>query len=115
MIKRTDETDEALMLSLVGRTITRGWFFDASPDSEWQHHETCWLWLDDGRVVEFSSYGYDADGATVNEIEVMNVESCLSCKQPHPDSQIFTRESRQAEGPNRYTYCVNGNDIAWGQ
>ena len=109
--------DDELTESLEGRTINRALMFDASPKSEWTHHETFWLWLDDGRVIEFSSWGYDADGATITEIEVINVEQCLHCSKPHPDSQVFYKDAvdtpvERLRG-GRYTYCTNGNNIAW--
>lgn len=109
------DESEALAQSLVGRTITRVHWFDASPKSDWSHHETCYLWLDDGRVMEFSSYGYDADGATIEEIEVVDVGSCEHCRKAHPASRVFKRADY--EDPRRYppfyAFCEDGNHVSW--
>lgn len=78
-----DAEEEALANSLVGRTITRARWFDASPRHEWADHETCWIWLDDGRVIEFSSYGYDASGAVISEAAAADVAKWLQ-KQDAP-------------------------------
>ena len=106
--------------TLVGRTITRVLAFDASPDHEWEHHETFWLWLDDGRAFEFSSYGYDADGATFSELDLIDIERCAHCGEPHPDTDIFVVEyespyntERGLTKGQRYTYCTDGMHIAW--
>lgn len=98
------EQGQALLDSLVGRTVVRGRWFDESPNGGWAHHETAWLWFDDGRVIEFSSYGYDADGATVNEIEVMDIVSCGHCGEPHPDIEII-----EHWGTGERVYFCDGN------
>lgn len=108
-----NEADEDLMRSLVGRTITRTRWFDESPDNTWTHHETAWLWLDDGRVIEFSSYGYDADGAAVSEIELIDVDRCLHCGQPHSDQVVFRASYYGNETAPRYAFCTDGNHTAW--
>lgn len=59
---------QALIKSMIGRTITDARWWDESPDDTWGHHETGRLTLDDGRTIEFSSYGYDADGATIEDV-----------------------------------------------
>ena len=59
------EEDLALVESLVGRTITAAVWCDASPDDDWSGHEEATLTLDDGRMVRFSGWGYDAWGAIV--------------------------------------------------
>jgi hypothetical protein len=67
--------DEALVQSLVGRTVIRAEWFDACPDYDWAGHEVARLCLDDGRVIEFSAWGYDAWGAAIREVEASSVES----------------------------------------
>jgi hypothetical protein len=104
----TFEEDQQLAESLIGRTIVRALWRDAAPQQEWDHQEDCWLWLDDGRVIEFSSYGYDVDGATINEITVMDIASCLHCGAAHKDQQVFVEPLGRP-----YAYCVNGNDHGW--
>ena len=64
-----------LIKSMVGHKITDAKWFDANPNSDWCHHETGVLYLDDGRAIEFSSWGHDADGATIKDIT--NEESSL--------------------------------------
>lgn len=61
------EKERELMQSLVGRTITAATWIDAG-SGDWGHHEEGTITLDDGRVILFSSYGYDADGATVDDV-----------------------------------------------
>ena len=70
--ERADRMREAIVLvaSLIGRRIERAVWFDANPDERWTTHETCELLLDDGRVIRFGSWGYDADGATIGEIDL---------------------------------------------
>lgn len=62
------EKGRELMQSLVGRTITAASWIDSNPKEDWGHHEEATITLDDGRVILFSSYGYDADGAEVSDI-----------------------------------------------
>lgn len=104
-----NEDEQALARSLIGRTITRVLWFDMSPGEDWTHHETAWLFLDDGRVIEFGSWGHDADGATMDAIEVINVASCLHCGKPHGDLQVYRKESTGA----RYAFCEDRNHKAW--
>lgn len=82
------EEGRELADSLVGKTITRALWFDNAPGRDWTGHETAWLWLDDGRVIEFGAWGYDAWGATLAEIRVVDVETCLHCGQPHRDAPV---------------------------
>lgn len=100
----TDET--VLVESLVGRTIVRAkWFVN---------DEEAWLWLDDGRVIEFGGTGYDDSGAaTVNEIELVDVEDCLHCHQPHGERVIYGLQSWHDKPLPRRAYCLDGNHIAW--
>jgi hypothetical protein len=60
-----DDETGTLVGSLVGRTITRAEWRDVDADRGWTEHEYALLWLDDGRVVRFGGWGYDAWGATV--------------------------------------------------
>lgn len=64
-----EDADVALVESLVGRTIVRTEWFDANPKHEWTGHEEARLWLDDGRIIAFGAWGFDAWGATVECIE----------------------------------------------
>lgn len=57
-----------LVASLVGRTIVKAEWFDASPSEQWAEHDTAHLWLDDGRVIEFGGWGHDAWGAAVADV-----------------------------------------------
>lgn len=66
--------EESLAQSLVGATITKVRWFDANPDDDWTEHETAWLWLDDGRVIEFGGWGYDAWGATIRSVATKELE-----------------------------------------
>ena len=56
-----------LVKSLMGRTVIAAEFYDANPDQDWTEHEIAELVLDDGRVICFGGWGYDAYGATVWE------------------------------------------------
>lgn len=62
--------EDVLVASLVGRTIVRAEWRDRSGGEEWCEHEYALLWLDDGRVIEFSGWGHDAWGADVREVDV---------------------------------------------
>ncbi len=114
----TLEIDRGDELNLVGHTITRFLFFD-NKEHEWGHHGQYWLWLDDGRVIEFSSTGYDADSPTMEEIEVMDVEECLHCKEPHPASRVSTADegfeitSWGLQPREKYTWCSNGHNYSY--
>ncbi|MGD9724767.1 MAG: hypothetical protein AB7U76_26325 [Pirellulales bacterium] len=79
--KVIDDEDGKLVASLVGRTIVKARWFDESPGDSWTGHEKCWLYLDDGRVIEFGGWGHDAWGATVEQVH------------PIPEAQPFTFES----------------------
>lgn len=65
-----DPDDVALVQSLVGRTITAAKWDDpaAGDEFEWTEHEVAELTLDDGRVIRFGGWGYDAWGATVDDV-----------------------------------------------
>lgn len=58
---------------LEGRTIVKVEWFDDSPSNDWAGHETAWLRLNDGSVVEFHAWGYDAWGVTFRGIEPKEV------------------------------------------
>ena len=111
------EDEQKLIESLVGRTITRARWFDASPDREWTHHETGWLWLDDGRVIEFGSWGHDADGATMDEIEVVEIDACLHCGAAHGVTRLRTGDELGpygVRGSVKHAYCASdGTRIAY--
>jgi hypothetical protein len=64
-----DPEDIALVESLVGRTIVKVTWECQCGGREWEEHEMATLWLDDGRIIEFGSFGYDAWGATVREVQ----------------------------------------------
>lgn len=64
---RDDDAELVLAQSLVGRTIVRVEWFDPNDGAGWTEHERAWLWLDDGRVIEFASWGHDAWGASITE------------------------------------------------
>jgi len=66
-IEVTELEDRELIQSMVGHTITRALWFDDSPGENWCGHEIGYIQLDDGRVIEFSGYGYDAWGADVRD------------------------------------------------
>lgn len=66
---KLDPKDQALVQSLVGRTIVRAQWADDAPDEDWTGHEEATLWLDDGRVIEFGAWGHDAWGATVRLVD----------------------------------------------
>lgn len=65
-----EEQHAEVTATLVGRTITRAEWRDMRPDDEFAEHGRCVLWLDDGRMVEFSGWGYDAYGAAVDVVTV---------------------------------------------
>ncbi len=102
-----DKQEVALIQSLEGRKIVRTKWFDPSPDQEWADHEQAWLWLDDGRVICFSPWGYDASAVEVEEIEVIDVAECLHCHQTHPEHRVLLKEG------HRVVFCTDGNHIAW--
>lgn len=81
-----------------------------NPDDGWDGHERAWLWLDDGRVIDFGAFGYDAWGATVDEIRVVDVERCDNCGQEHPDSQLYTGWPRK-DG-RAFAWCTDGSSMA---
>ena len=62
------EEEQLLLESMVRHTIVWVNAYDASPTREWANHETFELTLDDGRVIEFSGWGYDASGGTVRDV-----------------------------------------------
>lgn len=63
---RLESKDIALVHSLVGHSIVAAEWLDDHPDDEWTDHEYALLTLDDGRVIRFGGWGYDAMGATVS-------------------------------------------------
>jgi len=70
--------DYVFVASLVGRTIVRAEWKDRSPDQEWAEHEYALLWLNDGRVIEFGSWGHDAWGAEIREVDVDEGEKAVA-------------------------------------
>ena len=64
-----EQADIDLVQSLVGCRIVAARWFDLHPDNDWDEHEACQLTLDDGRIIEFGSSGYDSSGATVRLVE----------------------------------------------
>lgn len=85
--------DGAMLETLAGRTITRVKWFEESEGDSGCGTERAWLWLDDGRVIEFGSWGHDWWGATVDEITVGDVAGCLTCGKSHSDLQMFNGEA----------------------
>ena len=106
---------QRLMASLVGHTITRTDWFDSAPDQDWTGHEMGYIWLDDGRCIEITSWGHDAWGASVSEVTMMDVEQCLGCGERHPD-RVVNEPWGYGDGPHanhRHAWCTNGNNVAW--
>jgi hypothetical protein len=89
---RDPQSEEAaLVASLAGRTITRASWSDDC-EQEWSGpHGVAWLWLDDGRVVEFTGWGYDAWGGTAREVTLVRVDNCLNCGGVHEEVEVFPR------------------------
>jgi len=56
---------QALIDQIVGATVAAARCYDARPDNTYGEHERFELTLSDGRVVTFSSYGYDEIGVEV--------------------------------------------------
>lgn len=65
MKEETEAAEESVVASLIGHTIVAATWVDENPTSDWTSHEAAFLTLDDGRVVRFGAWGYDAWGATV--------------------------------------------------
>ena len=109
-----EDPEATLAESLVGRTITRARWFDESPDETWNGHETAWLWLDDGRVIEFGGYGYDAWGATISEIRVVDVERCDHCGARHENCRVCEGWGSPSDRyPNvPFVWCSDGHHVA---
>lgn len=63
-----NKTDIDLVQSLVNHVIVASeWQDDCEPgETDWTGHEYALLTLDDGRVIRFGGFGYDAWGATVS-------------------------------------------------
>lgn len=59
----------SLAASLVGATITAAATLNAIPGKEWGDQGLLRLRLDDGRVIEITSWGYDASGLEIYEPE----------------------------------------------
>lgn len=57
----------SLAASLVGATITAAATLDAIPGKEWGDRGLLRLRLDDGRVIEITSWGYDASGLDIDD------------------------------------------------
>ena len=55
--------------SLIGRTIVSAEMYDLNPVHDWSEHEVFYLTLDDGRVVRFGGWGYDACGGTAEIVD----------------------------------------------
>lgn len=70
-MSRLEPEDVALVQSLIGRSIVAAEWIDSNPDDDWCEHEIALLTLDDGRVIEFSGWGYDASGASVRLVKVV--------------------------------------------
>lgn len=62
---RLEPEDTALVHSLIGHSIVAAEWLDSNHNNDWCEHEIALLTLDDGRVIEFSGWGYDASGASV--------------------------------------------------
>ncbi len=60
---RGDPATTALVASLVGRTVMSAQYL--KNPGQWEDVEFVLVELDDGRVVRFGGYGYDASGVTV--------------------------------------------------
>ena len=65
MSAETDKADTELVRSMIGHTIVNAEWFVAIEDWS-QGEERALLTLDDGRVIRFGGWGYDAWGATVD-------------------------------------------------
>lgn len=107
--KRLEDDAAKLVESLVGHRIERAEWWDADPVGEWTGHEFARLFLDDGRVVEFGGYGYDAWGGTVSEEELVNVAVCLACGKEHPEQPV------RMENGKKMAFCTDGTRTAWRQ
>lgn len=105
--------DQELAQSLVGHVITRVLWFDSAPNDEWTGHDTAWIWLDDGRVIEFGAWGHDAWGATMSEVRVIDVEQCLHCGKPHLDARICEGWEYSGRLPTTpFAWCSDGHNCA---
>jgi len=74
--KQRAERRIAAALTLAGHRITSAQWFDPSEGDEWNDHGCYELTLDDGRIIRFTSGGYDAsdvymaiDGTDATDIE----------------------------------------------
>jgi hypothetical protein len=109
------EENAKLVQSMVGCTIVRSDWFDRSPDSDWTGHEQARIWLSDGRVIEFGGWGYDAWGATVREINLIDVDECLYCKESHKDLELHLPwgSGDKIHETHKHAWCKDGNHVAW--
>lgn len=106
---------QELAQSLVGRTITRVLWVDESHGQDWTGHEVARIWLDDGRVIEFGGWGYDAWGATMNEIRAVDVPKCLHCGGEHLGARVCEGWEYQSDHLPRdraFAWCSDGNHVA---
>lgn len=62
-----------MMASLIGRTIVAAVVIDEEPLGDYCGHEAFFVTLDDNRIIQFGAYGYDAWGATVDEVTADDV------------------------------------------
>src|SRR5687768_2037360 len=104
------------MASLVGRTITRAeWLGQGAKNP--QGDEIGIIWLDDGRCVEFGSWGHDWWGATVTEIRRVDVVACLHCGQPHSSARVveggWKYGSPHLPKDKTFAFCDDGHNAAW--
>ena len=112
-------SDEAeIMASLVGRTITRAEWIEPKPGTQWpQGDEVGLLYLDDGRVIEFGAWGHDSWGATVEETQTVDVETCLHCGQPHQSRHVVEGGWQFHGSPHlprtTFAFCEDGHHAAW--
>lgn len=53
---------------LVGRTITKAFFSARVSSAPTANHETAFVWLDDGRILEFVIWNRDERGALATDV-----------------------------------------------
>lgn len=99
---------------MVGHRVTRALCRDSDSDTTrmWRR---AWVWLDDGRCIEFAAWGEGYGCGTVTQIDTIDIINCLWCKADHGPRQIFTKPEPE-EGdylPRRFAYCTDGSHVAW--